>query len=286
MGVDDLQANEAEYLTADEDSLTAVIVAAGKGFAEEMKPLIDDRPKSLLDVKGKTILQRQIEALRGSGIRQVAVVRGYQKDSFEPLPDVAYFDNDRHAETNTAASLFCADSAMKGRVLMLYGDILFDDSILQKLCRSDADITLVVDHADDNTHTNGNGSKPVSRPEMVRTSRRLAEAARFIPDTQMNKVLKIGRDLGPEQANAEFIGMALFSDRGMNTLRDVYNDSREKYADGEFHEAENFDRASFADLIQELIDRGLDIACVDIYKGWVEVDTFDDYKRMWAEIEA
>jgi hypothetical protein len=28
------------------------------------------------------------------------------------------------------------------------------------------------------------------------------------------------------------------------------------------------------------------VSCLDIYKGWVEVDTFDDYRNMWGEVEA
>ena len=37
-------------------------------------------------------------------------------------------------------------------------------------------------------------------------------------------------------------------------------------------------------MLQELINRKHDIACVDIYKGWLEIDTFEDYRRAWAKI--
>lgn len=286
MGVDDLQANEAEYLPTDTRAATAVIVAAGKGFEEELMPLIADRPKSMLNVKGKTILQRQIETLHRAAIRNIAVVRGYKKEMLTPLPDVRYFDNDRHAETNTLASLFCAEDALKGRVITLYGDILFDESILEKLLKSEADITLVVDHAKhDAGSANGNGNR-ISHPEMVKTARRLANPARFMPDATLNAALKIGRDLSAEEANAEFIGMAMFSEKGIETLKEIYKDAQQKYAGKSFHEAATFERASFSDIIQELIARDVEVACLDIYKGWMEVDTFDDYKKMWAEIEA
>jgi phosphoenolpyruvate phosphomutase len=286
MGVDDLQANEAEYLPTDTRAATAVIVAAGKGFEDELMPLIADRPKSLLNVKGKTILQRQIETLHRTGIRKIAVVRGYKKEMLAPLPDVRYFDNDRHAETNTLESFFCAEEVLKGRVIALYGDILFDESILEKLLKSEADITLVVDHAKHEAGANGNGQKRISHPEMVKTARRLADASRFVPDATLNSALKIGRDLSGEEANAEFIGMAMFSEKGIETLKQVYRDAKANYAGKPFHEAKTFEQASFSDVIQELIARDIEIACLDIYKGWMEVDTFDDYKKMWAEIEA
>ena len=39
-------------------------------------------------------------------------------------------------------------------------------------------------------------------------------------------------------------------------------------------------------LLQELVERGEPVACVDVYKGWLEVDTFEDYQRAWAAIKA
>jgi len=38
------------------------------------------------------------------------------------------------------------------------------------------------------------------------------------------------------------------------------------------------------DLLQEMIDRGHEVSCIDVYKGWMEIDTFDDYRRAWAEL--
>ena len=55
---------------------------------------------------------------------------------------------------------------------------------------------------------------------------------------------------------------------------------------GRFHEAESLSRAALTDLLQELIDRGHRVTCVDVYKGWMEVDTFEDYRRAWSEIRA
>lgn len=286
IGVDDLQANEAEYLPTDARNVTAVIVAAGKGFENELMPLIADRPKAMLDVKGKTILERQTEALHAAAIRKIAVVRGYKKEMISSVaaPEVRFYDNDRHAETNVLASLLCAEESLQGRVVVLYGDILFDESILEKLLKSEADITLVVDHAGHDA-VNGNNHHSVSHPELVKTARRLNNSARFIPDATLNTALKIGRSLDNGEANAEFIGMALFSEKGTEILKSVYHDARQKYAGKPFHEAKSFEQASLSDLLQEMIARDVEVACLDIYKGWMEVDTFEDYRKMWAEIE-
>ena len=47
----------------------------------------------MLDIKGKTILERQIEVLNACGVKDVAVVRGYKKEAIK-LPNVRYYDND------------------------------------------------------------------------------------------------------------------------------------------------------------------------------------------------
>jgi phosphoenolpyruvate phosphomutase len=283
MGVDNLQANEAQYLATGQQKINAVIAAAGQGFKEHLMPLIADRPKSMLEVKGKTILQRQIDSLTSCGIRNISVVRGYKKEMVN-LPDVNYFDNDRYNDTTALGSFFCAEEVLKGRTLLLYGDIIFDRGILEKLLKTEADVTIVVDHARTSAHASLNGSSP-SYPEMVQTQRQLKNESMFLAEDQFNTALKTGRKLDKAHANAEFIGMALFSEKGTEILKSIYNESKAQYNGHAFHEAESFDKASFSDLMQEMINRGVHIACLDIYKGWVEVDTFEDYRNMWVEVE-
>lgn len=53
---------------------------------------------------------------------------------------------------------------------------------------------------------------------------------------------------------------------------------------GAFHEASEFGRASLTGLLQELLDRGEKIDCVEVHKGWMEIDSFADYRRAWAEL--
>lgn len=283
MGVDELQANEAQYLPTTSQNVSAVIVAAGQGFKEHLMPLIADRPKSMLEVKGKTILQRQIDSLISYGVRSISVVRGYKKEMVD-IADVRYFDNDNFANTTALGSFLTAEEVLKGRTLLLYGDIVFDRGILERLLRSEADITVVVDHAHSGAHASVNGSSP-SYPEMVQTQRQLKSEGLFLPDDSLNTALKAGRKLDKSQANAEFIGMALFSEEGIEQFKAAYHDAKARNAEGAFHEAESFDKASFSDMLQELIDRGLAVSCLDIYKGWAEVDTFDDYRNMWVEVE-
>ncbi|MEE9235172.1 MAG: isocitrate lyase/phosphoenolpyruvate mutase family protein [Candidatus Acidoferrales bacterium] len=283
VGVSELRDQEAQFLPAPEKT-TAVIVAAGVGFERELMPLIKDRPKAMWEVGGKTILERQVARLRAHAIKEIVVVRGYKKEAFLPLDTVRYVDNDRYAQTHNLASLFCAEPALEGRVLVLYGDILFDSSILDRLLRAQADVTLVVDHAWQESYQRGQ-LHPVSHPELVQTQNSPLYKNRFLPAADGNRVTRIGRSIEPAQAQAEFIGMALFSPRGTKILRDTYHRLTKVADQLPFHEAAGFQKASLSDILQELLDQGLPVAAVDIYKGWMEVDTFEDYVKVCEQIQ-
>jgi phosphoenolpyruvate phosphomutase len=110
-------------------------------------PLPDqDAPRVMLEVKGKTILERQVESLQAAGIRDVTVVRGYKKAQVR-VGGARLVDNDRYAETGELYSLFRAEDALGGPVVVLYGDIVFDQRVLEQLLRTSADVAVVVDRA-------------------------------------------------------------------------------------------------------------------------------------------
>jgi len=58
--------------------LNAIILAAGKG--ERLRPLTDNRPKCLVKLFGKSILEWQIESFQNLGITDITVVTGYLSD--------------------------------------------------------------------------------------------------------------------------------------------------------------------------------------------------------------
>jgi phosphoenolpyruvate phosphomutase len=282
VGVPQMERDEKLFLPVGSEKITAVIAAAG--FEKQLLPLIEDKPKCLLDIKGKTILDRQIAALNECDIKDIALVRGYKKEAVT-LPNIRYYDNDQYESTGELFSLFCAENELKGRTIVLYGDIIFDTAVLDKLLKSPADISIVVDLAwFDREQRN---SQPAHlNPDLVS----LAEPpgttylSRFVMPEGEHRVVKIGQQLPREQAHGEFIGMAMFSERGAQALRDCYRAAQEQYKSTGFHEAGSFVKASFTDMIQELIDRGHRIDAVPIFKGWMEVDSFEEYQKAWAKV--
>src|SRR5881296_291542 len=133
VGVTKMEEDERKFLPVGTEKITAIIPAAG--FEKQLLPLIQDKPKCLLDIKGKTILERQVAALNEVNIKDIAVVRGYQKEKIA-FPNLRYYDNDRYEDTGELTSIFCAEQELKGRCLLLYSDIIFETGILLKLLKS------------------------------------------------------------------------------------------------------------------------------------------------------
>ncbi|MBI4402254.1 MAG: isocitrate lyase/phosphoenolpyruvate mutase family protein [Nitrospirae bacterium] len=282
VGVPQMEEDERRFLPVGGERITAIIAAAG--FEKQLLPLIEDKPKCLLDIKGKTILERQVAALNECDIKDIALVRGYRKDAIT-LPNIRYYDNDRFEETGDLYSLFCAENEMTGRCLFLYGDIIFDTAILEKLLKSPADITLVVDVAWFEQQERVHPTPPL-KPDLVMLQNPpgTSNSLRYLAPDEQNRVLKIGQDLPYEQAHGEFIGLAMLSKDGIEALRQAYREARTKYESKGFHEAGSFIKASFTDMIQELIDTGHQVNCVTIFKGWMEVDSFEEYQKAWSKI--
>jgi phosphoenolpyruvate phosphomutase len=272
VGVPELKANEQRFLFAGAEAPKAIILAAG--FEPQLLPLTEDRPKTMLEVKGRTILDRQIESLGRVGIRDVVVVRGYKKDRVAAA-GARYVDNDRFAETGELHSLLCARAELSGPCVILYGDIIFEPPVLEKLVRSTADVAVVVDRAFVDTLHAGVPLPP--GPLDLVVTETPPNGRRFVAPEGGSRVLRIGPEVRAEDAHGEFIGLAMLSAAGARTLLDVH-------AELAAHRAEGLERSSITHIFQALIDRGHPVVAVDIHKGWMEIDSFDDYRRAWAEV--
>ena len=106
----------------------AVILAAGEG--QRLRPFTVNRPKVMLSIAGKPILQYVIEALAQNGIRDIVLVVGYHKEQVldhfgagESL-GVALTYVTQQKQLGTAHALAQAKEAIKGDFLVLPGDNL------------------------------------------------------------------------------------------------------------------------------------------------------------------
>ena len=280
VGVEEFKEIEREFLPRGVSDARAVVIAAGSG--KSLLPLTQDRPKCMLDIKGRTVLERQLETLRACGLHEIAVVRGYRKETVV-APGARLYDNDAYEETGELASLFAAEPELQGRFVFLYSDVLFERGVLEKVLRAPGDIVIAVDRA---WMDQRDRLLPLAKPvDLVVTSDPPRAGRRALGEEAVDRLVRIGQRVPPDTAGGEFIGLAAFSARGAELLRETYAHALAAGA-APFHEAESVRQASFTDALQALVAAGHPVTCVSTYKGWLEIDTFDDYQRAWAEIRS
>ena len=130
--------------------MQAVILAAGQGT--RLRPLTDHRPKCLVEVQGKPILQYQLEALCEAGVRECIIVIGYRAAQvrsafgtrFRDL-SITYVENDIFDSTNNIYSLWLARRELTEDLLLLEGDLIFESELLMDLFDLPYENVAVVD---------------------------------------------------------------------------------------------------------------------------------------------
>ena len=81
--------------------MKAIFIAAGRG--SRLGSLTEDLPKPLVDINGKSIIERQIELLRKKNIDDIIIVTGYKKEKFE-FKNVKYIFNPNFLTDEQAGS--------------------------------------------------------------------------------------------------------------------------------------------------------------------------------------
>jgi UDP-N-acetylglucosamine diphosphorylase/glucosamine-1-phosphate N-acetyltransferase len=107
--------------------MQAVILAAGEG--KRVRPLTRSRPKALLPVANRPIIEYIIEALLKNGIRDIIVVVGYRKEQvtrFLNQLEVPVSVVIQNKQLGTAHALKCAESLITGDFILLSGDNYID----------------------------------------------------------------------------------------------------------------------------------------------------------------
>jgi L-glutamine-phosphate cytidylyltransferase len=125
--------------------MRAVILAAGRG--SRMRQLGDERPKCLVELHGRPLLERQVAALTRGGVEEVAVVRGYRRDMLA-FQGLAHFDNPRWAETNMVCSLAAAREWLRsGPVIVSYADIFYRAELVRRLVAAPGALVISYDRS-------------------------------------------------------------------------------------------------------------------------------------------
>ncbi len=278
VGVAEIEANEADFLPRESPRsapsssprVRAGAAAAHRGSAQgDARHQGPDHPRAA--DRGPARLRR---AGRRGGAR-------LQEGGRSTSPASATSTTTAYEETGELASLFAAAPELTGRVLFLYGDILFE-------------------RVGPREAPPGRGRRRGGRGSRVRRSARppasAHRAARSGGDRDAPAAgLRVAGRGGahprhrrrPGRARARTASSSAWrcSPRAARSVLRGACDAARAARRRRFHEADSVRAAAFTDLLQELVDRGERVAAVDVHKGWMEVDTFEDYRRAWAEVK-
>jgi L-glutamine-phosphate cytidylyltransferase len=121
----------------------AVILAAGRG--SRLGAATVDRPKCLVHIEGRTLLDRQLRALRQAGAGEIGIVTGWRAAAFAGVR-ATFFHNPRWADTTMVGSLAAAGAWLdEGPVLVSYGDIVYPPDAVRRLAAATAPLAIAYD---------------------------------------------------------------------------------------------------------------------------------------------
>ena len=242
-----------------------IILAAGQG--KRLRPLTDSRPKCMVELFGKKLLEWQMDVYRNFNVKNISIVTGYMKEKID-LQNVTYFTNPNFEETNMVETLFCAKKEMVDSVIVSYGDIIFEKKIFEKLYRENEDISLIVD-----------------KNWLPYWKTRFEEPLDDAESLQVNSkgyITNIGQKVQQIQdIQAQYIGLMKFQNKGLEFLISFYEKCKSEAKNGKnpLNSTLPFEKSYMTDLLQGIINEGFPIKSVPVNNGWLELDSYQDYQQ-------
>ncbi len=237
----------------DASTVSAVILAAGRG--SRLDGETQSRPKCLVEVGGRSLLEHQLNALISSGIKRIFVVAGYQCPQVYRVArsHAAVICNDAWATTNSLFSLRLTRNWVTGPVLVLNGDVLMHPDIVIRLLRSGG-------------NSFGYDSSSGKQDEHMKVE-------------MAGDVLRaMSKDLPIDRCHGENIGMLYFNEESTDLL----------YREAEVA-LENGDVSAWVATAVERVARATELRGVDVRDlPWVEIDFPEDLayarREVWPNI--
>lgn len=240
--------------------MKVIILAAGQGT--RLRPYTNDRPKCMVELKGKPLLHHQLEAIEQCGVNRtdIALAAGYLQEALF-APGIKQFRNEQYATTNMVTTLFAAEEFMQAGedLIISYGDIVYKPDVFKKLLATEGDLVVAAD---------------LDWYDLwkLRMDNPLDDAETF-KMTQDGKVLELGKKPNKrEDAQAQYIGLIKISAHKVADFIKHYH-AIEKAAE---YDGKDFDNMYMTSLIQSIIDAGWNVRAALINRGWLEVDSVAD----------
>jgi len=183
--------------------MKAIILSAGQG--SRLGHLTDGRPKCLIEFNGRTLLDRQLDALAANGVEQAVVVTGFHDELVNETiaartggPAVRTIYNPFYKVADNLGSLFIAREELAGDCLVWNGDTLVSDQLMRRAIGNAREgICVTIDRKD--TYD--------------------ADDMKVVVDGD-GRLHAIGKRLPLEDVNAESIGLLAFRSGGAELFRE------------------------------------------------------------------
>ena len=231
--------------------MKAIILAAGRG--SRMENLTEEKPKCLIEVRGKPLLEWQMEAIAEAGVTDLAIVTGYKRDLFDAY-DFTEFHNELWSSTNMVWSLSCAQSWLENQpCIVSYSDIFYESSAVKSLKSCKAPIAITY---------NCNWLKLWSK----RFRNPLSDAETFQINSEQ-AVLDIGgMPKNTDEIQGQFMGLMRVTPKGWNEINRIRKKSHEDWS-----------KLDTTGLLQQIIrgDR-LTVFGIPYEEEWFEFDSQSD----------
>lgn len=119
--------------------MQGLILAAGLG--QRLGRLTRDRAKGMVEVNGRALIHRALDALAQAGVPRTAIVVGHAADALRAAVgtrhdgmEIVYLDNPVYAETNNIYSLWLAREFLEqDETLLLESDVVFEPRLLERV---------------------------------------------------------------------------------------------------------------------------------------------------------
>jgi len=236
-----------------------LILAAGRG--SRMGVLGDERPKCLVELEGRPLLERQVAALRRGGADSVGVVRGYRADRLQ-FPQLTYFDNPRWSETNMVMSLVAAAEWLRAHtVVVSYADIFYRAYVIDGLSNTPGSLAISYDRQWRDLWTR-RFSDPLADAETFRVG----------PTGQLLEIG--GKTTRIEEIEGQYMGLLKFTPEAWGVVEALLDTL----------DAPVRDRLDMTALLKRLIaTSALKVATYATDGQWGEIDNPDDV-RLYEEM--
>lgn len=232
--------------------MKAIILAAGRGT--RMRNLTDDQPKCLVEIKGKSLLNFQLDSLKEAGISEIGIVTGYKR---ELLTNQGLFEfyNSRWAQTQMMASLVCADIWLNEEpCIVSYSDIFYGVEAITSLLNSQCSIALTYDK-----NWLDLWRKRFGDPLLD------AETFKLNPNQTISEIGKKPKTL--EEIQGQYMGLMLFTPNGWRELKRIYTALS----------IQDQDKIHMTGMFQKVIEAGvIPLQGVPYTARWGEVDSPND----------